>query len=343
MRVQAQHVFYLDFQLPEFRGTDTAQLAIKHNDQLAIIEPWDHTGELFEGELGQTLVTAQFLLAQAGRPGGQLARRVADITIDRLAVAIEWDRDGSPAGEEDLIHARLEEAVTYANYFISHVRAGTGSTHVNRIEVYWHPDDLTLAVQVPHTVQWFNMDSGTALPMFQGLNGHNSAGGIRLPFNGAVEWDSLLNSMSTGTLPPFHRTLLVDARDALTTAGIREAVLCIASACEVRITQYAEAQTTLSRTAIREMFRRDGGSFARRYFDLLPQAACGQSLLSHDAQAFADIQDCYLQRNGLMHEGDLLAPLKAMGLAERLRTVSQWRLSAERALTWVDSLPTTTS
>jgi hypothetical protein len=82
MRVQAQHVFYLDFQLPEFRGTDTAQLAIKHNDQLAIIEPWDHTGELFEGELGQTLVTAQFLLAPVGRPGGQLARRVADIAID---------------------------------------------------------------------------------------------------------------------------------------------------------------------------------------------------------------------------------------------------------------------
>lgn len=340
MRVQAQHVFYLDFQLPEFRGTDAAQLVIQHNDQIAMIEPWDHASELFTGELGQTLATAQFLIVPAGRPGGQLARRVADIVIDRLTVAIEWDHEGSPVGDEGLIQVRLEEAVTYANYLISHLRTVTGSAHVNRIEVYWHPDDHTLAVQVPHSTQWFDQDSGAALPMFQGLNGHNSAGGIRLPFNGAVEWEALLASMSTGTLPPFHRTLLVDARDALTTASIREAVLSIASACEVRITQYAEAQAMISRAAIREMFRQDGGSFARRYFDLLPMATCGQSLSSHDAQAFDDIQACYRQRNGLMHEGDLLDPLKDMNVADRLRTVSRWRLSAERALTWVDSLPT---
>jgi hypothetical protein len=74
MLVQAQHVFYLDFQLPEFRGTDTAQLVIKHNDQLAIIEPWDHTGELFEGELGQTLVTAQFLLVSVSSGSGEILK-----------------------------------------------------------------------------------------------------------------------------------------------------------------------------------------------------------------------------------------------------------------------------
>jgi hypothetical protein len=140
MRIQARYVFYLDFQLPEFRGIDVPQLGIRYNNQTIIIEPWNHTGELFEGELGQTLMTAQFSITAVKPSGGQLVRRVADVVIDRLIVAIEWNHDGNPIGDTNLIQVRLEEAVTYANFFISHLRAVTGSAHLNRIEVYWHPD-----------------------------------------------------------------------------------------------------------------------------------------------------------------------------------------------------------
>jgi hypothetical protein len=268
---------------------------------------------------------------------------VADVVIDRLIVAIEWNHDGDPTTDTDLIQARLEEAVTYANFFISHLRAVTGSAHLNRIEVYWHPDDLTFSVQITHSVQWFNLDAGTALPMFQGLNGFNSAGGIRLPYNGAIEWSEVLSSMSTGTLPPFHLTLLVDAKDALATAGIREAILSIASACDVRINQYVETQTIISRAAADKIIKSPGASFAKRYFDLLPSATCGQSMNAYNAQVFEDIQSCYRQRNGLIHGGDLPDPLADMGIADRLRVVSRWRLSAEKALAWVDSLPTVRS
>lgn len=179
-----------------------------------------------------------------------------------------------------------------------------------------------------------------ALQIFQGLNGFNSAGGIRLPYNGAVKWNSLLASMSTGTLPPFHRTLLVDARDALTTAGIREAILSIASACDVRANDYIKLQTRIAKSKAEQIVKQPGASFAKRYFDLLPLATCGQSLSTYDAQIFADVQSCYRQRNNLIHAGDLLDPLVDMGTADRLRMVSQWRLSAESALAWVDSLPT---
>jgi hypothetical protein len=340
MRIQARHVFYLDFQLPEFRGIDVAQLVIKHSDQTAIMEPWDHTGELFEGELGQTLKTAQFLIAAVSPPGGQLARRVADVVIDRLIVAIEWEHHGDPVGDESLIQVRLEDAVTYANFFIAHLRAVTGSAHLNRIQVHWHPADLTFSVQIPYSVQWFNLDPNVALPMFQGLNGFNSAGGIRLPYNGAVDWDAVLTSMHTGTLPPIHRTLLADATDALTTADIREAILSIASACDVRVNDYMKIQTIIAKPKAEHIIKKSGASFAERYFDLLPSAICGQSLSTYNARIFADVQSCYRQRNSLIHAGDLLDPLVDMGIADRLRTVSQWRLSAESALAWVDSLPT---
>jgi hypothetical protein len=50
VRIQARYVFYLDFQLPEFRDTDVAKLVIGYGNQTAIIEPWDHAGDLFEGE-----------------------------------------------------------------------------------------------------------------------------------------------------------------------------------------------------------------------------------------------------------------------------------------------------
>ena len=166
MRIQARYVFYLDFQLPEFRDTDVAQLVIGYGDQTAIIEPWDHAGELFQGELGQTLKTAQFLIAAVSPPDGQLARRVADVVIDRLVVAIVWEHDGDPVGDESLIQIRLEEAVTYANFFITHLRAVTESAHLNRIEVYWNPDDLTFSVQIPYSAQWFNLDTNVALQIF---------------------------------------------------------------------------------------------------------------------------------------------------------------------------------
>lgn len=341
VRVQARYVFYLDFQLPEFRSIDAPQLVAEINGQTIIIEPWDHACELFEGELGRTLKTAQFLIAAVKPSGGQLVRRVADVAIDRLVVAIEWNHDGDPAGNEDLIQVRLEDAVTYANFFLNHLRAVTGSAHLNRIEVYWHPDELTFSVQIPYSAQWFNLDAGAALPMFQGLNGFNSAGGIRLPYNGAIEWNTALDSMSTGTLPPFHRTLLVDATDALTTADIREAILSIASACDVRINDYMKAQTVLTKSKIKQITNQSGVSFSERYFHLLPLAICGQSLAAYDVQIFTDVQSCYRQRNSLIHAGDLLDPLVDMGIADRLRTVSQWRLSAEGALAWVDSLPTT--
>jgi hypothetical protein len=246
---------------------------------------------------------------------------VADVVIDRLVVAIEWDHDGDPVGDESLIQIRLEEAVTYANFFTTHLRAVTGSAHLNRIEVYWNPDDLTFSVQIPYSAQWFNLDTNGALQMFQGLNGFNSAGGVRLPYNGAVKWDAVLASMNTGTLPPFHRTLLVDARDALTTADIK-------------------VQTRIAKSKAEQIIKQPGASFAKRYFDLLPLATRGQSLSTYDARIFADVQSCYRQRNNLIHAGDLLDPLVDMGIADRLRTVSQWRLSAESALAWVDSLPT---
>jgi hypothetical protein len=341
MRVKAQHVFYLDFQLPGFNDPDGAlPLGIEHDNQVAIIAPWDRKSELFEGELGQTMRSAEFSLSPVGQPGGRLVRRVADAVIDRLTVAIEWDHDDDPIGDEGLIRLRLEEAVTYANFFISHLRAVTRSPHLNRIEIYWHPDELTFQVQVPHHVQWIDTSADTALPFFRGMDAISSAGSIRVPFNGIIEWSAVHESMSTGTLPLFHHALMVDARDALITGDIREAILSIASACEVRINRYAQAQTLISRNAAREITKQSDLPFAKRYFDLLPSRTCGQSLSTFNTQVFEDVQSCYLQRNGLMHGADLSDPLKGIGISARLRTVSRWLFSAEQAMTWVDSLPT---
>jgi hypothetical protein len=340
VRLQARYVFYLDFQLPEFGGIDVPQLRVQHYDKIVIMEPWNHDNELFEGELGQTLRTAEFVIAGVSPRGGQLVRRVSDVVIDRLVVVIEWNHDTDPAGDEGLIQTRLEDAVAYANFFISHLRAVTGSANLHHIEVDWHPRDLTLTVQIPYSVQWCDLAANVALPIFEGFNGFNSAGGIRVPYNGAIEWDAILASMATGTLPPFHRTLLVDATDALTTADVREAILCIASACDVRINQYIQSQTIIPKAQVKRIINEKSRSFAERYFDLLPSATCGQSLNSYDNLVFTDVQSCYQQRNHLIHAGDLLHPLVGMGIADRLRAASRWRLSAEKALAWVDSLPT---
>lgn len=342
MRIQSQYFFYLDFQLPAFTGIDEPSVGVEYQDQRVVIVPWNRKEPLFYGELGQALQAARFSISPVGVPDARLTRRVADVSIDRLLVAVEWEHDNDSVGDAGVIEAKLEEAVTYANFFIGHLRAVTGSAHLKPVEVYWNPEDRTLAVQVPYSVQWINYDTGALLQVFDGLNGQNSAGGIRIPCTGVVGWSTLLNSMGTGTLPPFHLSLLVDAKEALITGSLREAILCIASACEVCMTNYLEAQTIISAAKAQAIVKPHAGlSFARRYFDLLPMATCGRSLDAFDPQSSSDVDSCYRVRNGLMHKGDLPEPLRGMSVTDRLRVVSRWRQSAEKALAWADSLPTT--
>jgi hypothetical protein len=339
MRIRARHAFYLDFQLPVFEGVEVPNVGVHYGDIDFIAEPWNRKEPLFAGDLGQTLQSAEFSIAPIGMPGGRLTRRPIDIAIDRLAIHMEWDQSEDPTSDPTIAMVQLEEAVTFANFLIAHLRAVTGSANLRRIEAYWDTNDLALSVQVPFSIEWHDAETGAGIPIFDGKNGFNSAGGIRIPFNGIVNWDAVLRSMGTGTLPPFHRSLLIDAIEALATVSLREAVLCISSACEVCAKQYMQTQTILSITEAKNIVRpRRGYSFARRYFDLLPQATCGQSLSAFDPQVFADVESCYQERNGLMHEGDYLETLRNMGATERLKTVSRWRDATERALGWVDSL-----
>ena len=122
-------------------------------------------------------------------------------------------------------------------------------------------------------------------------------------------------------------------------ANIREAILCIASACDVRINNYMDTQAFISKSEAKKIVSDKNFSFGQRYFDLLPTAICGQSLSSFNVEVSSDVESCYQQRNRLIHKGDLIAPLIDMRLTDRFRIVTQWRLSAEKALVWVDSLP----
>ena len=339
MRIRARHAFYLDFQLPTFVGVDLPNVGVHYGDIDFIVEPWDRRTPLFDGELGATLQTAQFSISPVGAPGGRLTQRPVDVAIDRLVLFMEWDQDDDPTNNPDIATRRLEEAVTFANFFIGHLRTVTGSANLRRIEAYWNTNDLTYDVQVPFSIEWHNAETSAGIPVFQGLNGFNSAGWIKVPFNGAVRWDKLMSSMAAGTLPLFHLSLLVDAKEVLAAVSLREAILCIASACEVGINRYMESQTIVSKAEAKNIVKvQSGVSFAKRYFDFLPQATCDQSLSAFDDQAFLDVERCYQERNALMHEGDYLEPLRNMSVTDRLRMVSRWRNSAEKALTWVDSL-----
>jgi hypothetical protein len=88
----------------------------------------------------------------------------------------------------------------------------------------------------------FDADTGTRLPVFAGLNAMMSSGAIRAPETGAVAVLSVEDSLRAGAEPPLHSTLLLDAETAVEAGALREAIVSIASACEVAAGIYIAAK-----------------------------------------------------------------------------------------------------
>jgi hypothetical protein len=342
MKIHAEHVFYLNYMLPEFAGSDELRLDIHvthDGDYHAFVVGWDQKEPLFFRELGASLSTAEFTMRPAWRPDGGLTHRVNENVVDRLIVALEWEAEVEPTADPAVTDLWLDRAVSTANYVLGHLRVVTQQSRVQKIKRYWKPGHSKFAVEVPYTVRWVNLTDRTPLKMFQGMDGFCSTGAIEVPHTGRVTLDALGASMSVGRPAPLHLSLLVDAEEALNRLNLREAVLCTASACEMRAGQYLKDQTFKSGNQLNNIGK--GKPFAGRYFHELPTAICQRSLKTEDSGIFDMVQACYNQRNGLAHGGQFRPPFKDASEIDQHHAAYGWTAAARTACSWFDSLPTT--
>ncbi|MEU4475115.1 hypothetical protein [Micromonospora sp. NPDC023888] len=346
MRVQIIYNFYFDYALPRLDVSEPIRLHIHINGKYeadAFIMGWDSTNDLdplFHAENGLTLASAELNLRPIDRPG-LLAHRVSDHVLDRLMVIMEWDAEIGPTQDGTDPQVWLQRSASLADNLLDHLRVVSASPRVKRIPRYWKLGHSEFVIACPHTESWFNKDDGSPLPMFDGMNSFNSTGSIVNPESGTIAMADLQRSLTAEQDPPLHASLLIDAQEALTTLSIRQAVLSIGSACEVRATTYGENQRRIRQSKVKAAIApRNGLSFADRYFHHLPHETCGRSLKHENRDAFEKIQAAYNERNKLIHTGKLSAQLAAEQELDQYRAVSLWIAAAEAACRWIGDLPT---
>jgi hypothetical protein len=339
MRIQVAHTFYLDFLLPRLDTPEPFVIQICLPDYDAYVMGWNRSEDLFHGETGQAMQSAEFSITAKDRRSGTLTYRVSDRVIDRIQVALEWDADSVPEVSEQLSDLCQERAVRWANEVLDHMRIATKVPGVRRIGRLWNLNEGRFQLSVPHTEVWTIKDDDTPIPTFAGYNALSSTGAFRAPETGALHWSDLCTSISNGDAP-LHLTLLFEAEDFLAVLALRTSVLSMASACEIRGELFAESQSKISKTAAHNIKKpHDGLTFGERYFHLLTNEVCGRSLIQENPELLADIDAAYGERNKLMHLARFSDAFSRFNEADKHHKVQSWIASARRLCKWVDGLP----
>jgi hypothetical protein len=138
--------------------------------------------------------------------------------------------------------------------------------------------------------------------------------------------------------PRLAQSLLVDAEWSVMTLGLREAILSIATACEVTSQSYIERKDSSSVEAAKSILRRRRLSFAERHYHLVPQELAGRSLMHENRSDFDQLEALYRERNSLMHSGEFSADLSTLPSRDRQRVVFEWMMGAWRATDWLESI-----
>jgi hypothetical protein len=303
------------------------------------VKPRSEDEPLFPNEIDQTLSTATIDLLPLSLPGGRITRTVAESCIDRLLVAIHQELDNAPDNWNETVERTTDWAIEAANHFLDHCRVAAKAPDVRRLERHWRPQDQRFYLLEPSTVSWFDVDTGERLPVYEGaVNAVASSGSIRSPESGSVDIVAVEASFRRSIYPPLAQTLLVDAEWSVMTLGLREAVLSMATACEVASESYVESQDQASASAARAIIKRRQLSFAERHYHLVPQQLAGRSLMQENRADFDQIEAVYKERNSLVHTGAFSLSLATRPSRDRQRVVAEWMMAARRAIDWLDAI-----
>jgi hypothetical protein len=338
MRIQACYNFYLDFMLPRIDNTDPigVQTQIDHCD--ARIFTRGEGEPLFPTDVDRTLSSAMVRLTPIARPEISISWEAGSRILDRISVILEWDQSTSPV-EEDLITEKyLERALVAANAILDHIRVSSDLFEIKKISRSWDPIKSKIEITAPYTQSCFDADSGDGINVFDDLNSAGACQGIRVGPVPVTSMATLSRTMTGEGPPPLHLSLLLDAKEALSTVSLREAILFMASACEVRARLFAETQSVASKTRVNNIFSDKSASFATKYFDRLPYEVCARSLRADSPSVFRLIDEAYSERNKLIHTGQLSRQFNDNDQHAKLQQATEWHTSATAAINWMDSL-----
>ncbi|MCQ4043056.1 hypothetical protein ACFOSC_13495 [Streptantibioticus rubrisoli] len=338
MRIAAVMQYYFDAQLPRDPSwASWGGLNLQAPAFSAEVRAWEpSTQPLFPNEIDNSLAGTSLSIVPLGMRGGAITRTVADTVVDRIQVVLRWEQDLAP-GDAPHIDFDLaqDRGVDAANVLVEHLRSAGRVAWMPRVRRAWRPDDGRFYLLSPWTATFLDADTEAGLPIFAGVNAQFSTGAVRSPGTGAVPVSELTASLQAGAEPPLHNVLLVDAETAVQSLALREAILAMASACEVAAHTYIATRVGGGAESYMGSL---SGSFAAKYYEQAPSGLSGRSLRSDDPSAFSLIEEMYRERNKLVHTGRTTARLADLDSRERQRTVYAFLGAAGRAVDWITSL-----
>jgi len=339
MRVVAIVQFYFSYVLPRAEDWDSHSLEFQLPEFRVLVRPRTSDEALFPCEIDRTLSSMRLSLTRVTPPIGETSLTVRERCHDRIEARVEGSISSPQAIKEPSVQEPfLLAAVKCCNIFLNHCRTICRSPFIRGIERHYRLEDQQYYILVPHSITWFDGETGGGLPAYDGgVNACAKSGSVLSPERSAVTWTQILGSFREGQEPDLARSLLVDAEESLRTERLREAILHLAVSCEVAVGDYLQKTGRLNDPSIKQI-RKENRSFAEKYLHQIPIKLAGRSLLQDNPTAFELIRRLYLTRNKVAHEGRCY--YKEGGLEVRVddKRAAEFLRAAESALEWIVEL-----
>jgi hypothetical protein len=343
--VAAVFQFYFENLLP----TDESwpeRFTVQFEDYRVNIEPRLPSDALFPEDVDRTLASTELRLTPVSRPGGSAAVRMRDRILDRIKATVV--KEDVEQGEDGSLPERLEDdfldaAVDAIDGVFAHARVLSDALFVEGVRRAYRLEDGQSLVLSPHTISWFGGEDAADLKRLTiypgGANATGSSGAIRSPERGAVDFQSLSASIAAHPEgPPLPESLLVTAQERLTQLFVREAIVALATACEVASDHYLERTGRANERSVRAILNASNLSFAEKRLHRVPQLVSNRSFRVEQQREFDDVQRLYRTRNNVAHAGDLSYSEAGATTTIDQKVASGFLVAAHKAVDWLAKL-----
>jgi hypothetical protein len=335
MRLAALIQFYLPYVLPRSDDWERRGVVAAISDLQLRWRARGFAEPLFPNEIDQTLSSMTIQLRRVSLPVSAVAVAVRDVALDRVEVVVSGDT--LPSEARDAIEDRfLAAAVELTNAILQHCRILARTSFLTGLEEHFRIQDGRRYFLFPRSMTWFDGITQARFPFYGEVNATCSGGAIRSPEQGQVKFEQLENSLAQGP-PDLAEVLLLDAEERVVTLRLREALLSLATACEVASNDYLRRHGADSDPVVKRI-NKSRDSFAIKRFVRVPQHVSRRSLLADDPGTFHDVECLYRARNAVAHRGSLSFDDGGIGRRVDLPLATSFLASARRAVEWIHHL-----
>lgn len=279
-------------------------------------------------------------LQRLSLPHASGAVLVHDRCFDRIRVQVDGELSAN-VGDDDapVLMPFFDTAIRECNLFLDHCRVAARTPFVTGIERNYRIEDGRFYVLTPYTVALFNTVTHQPLPIFPNkVNAMCSSGAVRSPETGTASMAAIWQGFREGDPPPVPQSLLIDAEERVRTLRLREAIIAMATACEIASDGYLQRTGRGGDKAVEKLSKTDA-SFAEKRLHSIPLLLSSRSL-KLEAQATFDLAEAmYRTRNNLAHRNALeYRDVNRIAMAVDQALATRLLVASEEAVAWLDAL-----